>query len=76
MTLTIEKYSALLRIVLPNQDKVFWKKAKGVGFIKKMTQIMGIHAKIIDYVKKQKGNSECFTWEFIKKYLFESKDDE
>ena len=54
MTPTIEEYAALLKISPPNPDKVFWKKTKGVGFVKKMTQIMGIDAKVVDQARKKK----------------------
>ena len=40
MTPTIEEYIALLRIETSNPNKVFWKKTKGVGFFKKMSEIM------------------------------------
>ena len=52
MTPTIEKYIALLRIVISNPDKVFWKKTKGVRFVKKMSQIMGIDAKVSGQMKR------------------------
>ena len=42
MVPTIEEYIALLRIETPNPNKVFWKKTKRVGFVKKMSQIMGL----------------------------------
>ena len=75
MTPTVEEYVALLRIALSSLYKVFWKKTKGIGFIKKMAQIMGIYAKVIDQVKKKNDSSECHQWEFIKKYMSKSKDD-
>ena len=37
---------------------------------------MGVDTKVIDKMNKQKGKSECFMWEFIKKYLSKNKDDE
>ena len=69
MTPTIEEYTSLLKIVTSNPNKIFGKKAKGVGFIKKMSQIMGIDAKVISQVKSQKGKGECLTWDFVKKFL-------
>ena len=36
---------------------------------------MDIEAKVIDQVKKKKGNSEYLPWKFIKKYLSKSEDD-
>ena len=47
MTQTIEEYIALLKTKTFNPNKVFWKKTKGVGFVKKMSQIMGIDRTII-----------------------------
>ena len=35
-TPTVEEYAALLRISLPNPNKVFWKKSKKVPFRKKL----------------------------------------
>ena len=58
MTPAIEEYVALLRIILSNPNKVFWKKTKSVGFVKKMsqiTQIMSVDAKVIEQAKKKKG---------------------
>ena len=37
MVLTVEEYTALLRIETSNPNKVFWKKKKGVGLVKKMS---------------------------------------
>ena len=37
---------------------------------------MGIDTKVLDQANKQKGNSECLRWEFIKKYFFGSKNNE
>ena len=37
---------------------------------------MCIDAKVIEKMKKQKGKSECLLWEFVKKYLAKSEDDE
>ena len=37
---------------------------------------MGINAKVIRQMKKQKGKNECLSWEFIKKYLAKCEDDE
>ena len=37
LTPTVEEYIALLRIEISNPNKFFWKKTKGVGFIKKMS---------------------------------------
>ena len=47
MTPTIKEYIALLIIGTSNPNKVFWKKTKGVGFVKKIYQIIGIDATII-----------------------------
>ena len=35
MTPTIEENTTLLRIMTPNPNKVFWKKTKGMGFVKR-----------------------------------------
>ena len=37
---------------------------------------MGVDAKVIEQVKKQNGKRECLLWEFVKKYLAKSEDDE
>ena len=57
MVLTVEEYRTLFQIKIPNPNKVFWKKVKGVGFIKKMSQIMGLDATIIYQMKTMKGKS-------------------
>ena len=41
-----------------------------------MSQIMGINAKVIEQMKKQKGKSECLPWDFVKKYLTKCEDNE
>ena len=76
MVLTVEEYIALLRIEMVNPNKVFWKKIKGVGFIKKMSQIMGLDATIICQMKSLKGKSKCLPWEFLKKFLAKCEDQE
>ena len=58
MVSTIEEYTALLRIEIPNPNKVFWKKMKGVSFVKKMFQIMGMDMTTISQVKTMKGKNE------------------
>ena len=72
----IDEYATLLKITPPNSDKVFWKKTKNVRFRKKLVQIMNINAKIIDQVKKQKGKSECLSWDFLKKHILENGNDD
>ena len=57
MVSTIEEYTALLRIEIPNPNKVSWKKMKGVSFVKKMSQIMGMDMTTISQVKTTKGVS-------------------
>ena len=54
MTPTITEYTNLLRMETSNPNKVFWKKTKGVGFVKKMSLIMGIDATIIGQMKVKK----------------------
>ena len=73
---TIEEFKALLHIETPNPNKIFWKKMKGVRFIKKMSQIRGLDATIIGQMKSQKGKSECLLWDFVKKFLakYEAKE--
>ena len=45
---TIEEFKALLHIETPNPNKIFWKKMKGVSFVKKMSQIMGMDTTTIN----------------------------
>ena len=47
-----------------------------MGFVKKMSQIMDIDAKVIGQMKKQKGKSECLLWDFVKKYFAKCEDNE
>ena len=76
MTLIVEEYTTLLKIVTPNPDKVFWKKTKGVRFVKKISQVLGIYAKVIGQMKRQKGKSECLPLDFVKKFLTKCEDEE
>ena len=39
---TIKEYFVLLRLELPNLDKIFYKESKNFGFWKKLAQIIGI----------------------------------
>ena len=71
---TVEEYKTLLRIETSNPNKVFWKKTKEVGFVKKMFQIIGIDVTIIGQMKSQKGKSMCLPWDFVKKFLAKCED--
>ena len=75
MVLTIKEHIALLRIEIPNPNKVFWKKMKGMSFVKKMSQIMGMDMITISQVKTTKGKNECIPWEFLK-FLAKCEDEE
>ena len=59
LTLTVEEYVALLRISLPNLDKVFWKKSKKVPFRKKLAQMTNIDASVFVPITRLKGKNEC-----------------
>ena len=69
MTPPIEEYSFMLRIEPQNADKVFWKKVKSTGFKKKLSQLMKVEEAIVEQNIKKKGKSECFTWDFFKRYI-------
>ena len=72
----IEEYISLLRIGVPNPNKVFRKKTKGVGFVKRMSQIIGLDMAAIGQMKTMKGKSECLPWEFLKKFFAKCKNEE
>ena len=57
MVLIIEEYTTLLQLDVSNPNKGFWKKTKGVGFVKKISQIMGLDMTTIDRMKSMKGKS-------------------
>ena len=57
--LTIGEYIALLCIETSNPNKVFWKKMKGVSFVKKMSQIMGMDMTTISQMKTTKGKNSA-----------------
>ena len=76
MVPTVEEYTTLLRIRVSNPNKVFWKKMKGIGFVKKMSQIIGLDMTTIGQIKIMKGNSECLPWEILKKFLAKCEDQE
>ena len=59
LILTVEEYTALLRISPPNLDKVFWKKSKKVSFRKKLAQMMSIDASVFVLMTRLKGKNEC-----------------
>ena len=40
-----------------------------------MSQIMGIDMTTIGQMKTMKGKSECFPWEFLKKFLTKGEDE-
>ena len=66
MVSTIEEYTTLLQIETPNPNKVFWKKTKGVGFIKKMLQITGLDMMDDHWLneKHQKRKASAFRGNF------------
>ena len=76
MVLTVEEHTTLLWIEISNPNKVIWKKTKGVGFVKKMSQILGLDTTIIGQMKTIKGKNESFSWEFLKKFLAKCEDRE
>ena len=76
LTLTIEEYSALLRISLADPDMVFWKKAKKVPFRKKLAQMMNIDASVLISKTKQKRKNEYVQCDFLKQYIIENNDDD
>ena len=62
MTPTIEEYSFIL-------SKVFWKKVKSAGFKKKLSQLMKVEEAVVEQNITKKGKSECFAWDFFKRYI-------
>ena len=76
MTPTVEEYAALLKISLPNPDKVFWKKPKKVPFRKTLAQMMSIDASIFVPMTKLKGKNECVQSDFLEKYIIQNNNDD
>ena len=72
----MEEYTALLRISLPNPDKIFWKKAKKVPFIKKLAQMMNMDASLLAFVTRLKGKNECVQCDFLERYMIENNEDD
>ena len=72
----MEEYTALLRISLPNPDKVFWKKAKMVPFRKKLAQMMNVDASLLVSVIRLKGKNKCVQCDFLVRYMIENNDDD
>ena len=58
-TPTVEEYTALLRILPPNPDKVFWKKAKKIPFRNKLAQMMNVDVSLLVSVTRLKRKNEC-----------------
>ena len=69
LTPTMEEYAALLRISLPNLDKVFWKKPKKVPFRKKLAQMMSMDASVFVPMTRLKGKNECVQSDFLEGYI-------
>ena len=69
MTPTIEEYFFMLRIEPQNTDKVFWKKVKSAGFKKKLSQLMKVEEAVVEQNIRKKEKSECFAWDFFKRYI-------
>ena len=59
MTPTIEEYTAMLRINLPNPDKICYKELKKFGYKSKLAQLMGIDEAVVDKLVREKGETEC-----------------
>ena len=76
MTPIVEEYAALLRISLPNPNKVFWKKGKKVPFRKKLAQMMNIDARFLVSTTRQKRKNECVQQDFLERYIIENNDDD
>ena len=76
MTPTIEEYSFKLIIEPQNADKVFWKKVKSAGFKKKLSQLMKVEEAVIEQNISKKGKSECFAWDFFKRYIVKNDGDD
>ena len=49
---------------------------KGVRFVKKMSQIMGMDMTTISQMKTTKRKNECLSWEFLKKFFAKCEDEE
>ena len=54
ITLTIGKYSVILRLELPNSIKIFWKQSKKFEYRKEVAQIMEVEVWEIDQETKKK----------------------
>ena len=48
---------------------MFWKKVKSTGFKKKLSQLMRLEEAVVEQNIRKKGKSECFTWDFFKRYI-------
>ena len=72
----MEKYTALLKILPPNPDKVFWKKGKKVSFKTMLAQMMNINASFLVSRTKQKRKNECVQRDFLERYIIENNNDD
>ena len=73
---SVEEYAALLRISLPNSDKVFWKKGKKIPFRKKLAQMMNIDTNFLVSTTRQKGKNECVQRDFLERYIIKNNGDD
>ena len=67
LTLTVEEYTALLRISPPNPNKVFWKKSKKVPFRKKLAQMTNMDANVFVPITRLKGKNDCVQSDFLER---------
>ena len=76
MTPTIEEYTAMLRIDLPNPDKICYKELKKFGYKNKLAQLMGIDEAVVEKLVREKGETECIHWDFFRDYILRHFDEE
>ena len=59
----------MLRIEPRNVDKVLSKKVKSARFKRKLSQLMKVEEAVVKQNIGKKGKSECFAWDFFKRYI-------
>ena len=61
----------LLRLKLPNPNKIFYKKPKKSRYRNKLAHIMGVSVETINQMIKKKGESDCILWDLLQDFILE-----
>ncbi|MBA0881162.1 hypothetical protein Goshw_024107 [Gossypium schwendimanii] len=66
MVPTVEEYTALLRCLRIQMDKVYSRAANVLTFTKKLAKIIGMSEQWVTARIKQKGENKCIPWKSLR----------